>query len=105
MTSGFGGFGLLGSALLTLTESEKKIIAWNNVPAIAGASYKIDCDLRYIVWEEYGKYAEYGWQIDHIVPEVFGGLSLSTNLRARHWRGNSQAGGYAGALSKRLRSY
>ncbi|HML15144.1 MAG TPA: hypothetical protein VK456_17690 [Xanthobacteraceae bacterium] len=102
MSNGIAGFGLLGASPFEWTDEEKKIIAWNNVLPIPGKTYKVDCDGLYIVWEEYGKRSDYGWQIDHAVPEVFGGLSTITNLRARHWRGNSRAGGYAGALAKFL---
>ena len=85
---------------LELPVAERKLAAWNNVPSVLGQRYKVDCDGRHIVWEDYGKCTEYGWQIDHITPQSLGGLSLHSNLRARHWRGNSGAGGLLGNLAK-----
>jgi len=80
------------------SDDVKKGIAWNNVPGVPGTTFKLDCDRNWIAWEEYGKYTDYGWQIDHTMPVAFGGSDTSSNLRARHWRGNSRAGGFAGSL-------
>lgn len=85
---------------LGITDEDRKLIAWNNVPVVPGQSHKIDCDNHYIVWEEYGKYSTYGWQVDHAVPTVLGGADVPTNWRARHWKGNSQAGGRLSLLGR-----
>jgi hypothetical protein len=85
------------------TDEEKKRAAWEKATFVPGQMYRIDCDGRAIVWDQYGKYGEFGWQIDHIIASVFGGLDELWNLRARHWMGNSQAGGLAGVLATRLR--
>ena len=83
-----------------LTEDLRKLAAWYKASSVAGAAYRIDCDGRSIVWEEYGKYTDSGWQIDYILATAAGGTDQLFNLRARHWRGTSQAGGLLGALLK-----
>jgi hypothetical protein len=60
--------------------------------------WAIDCDGRFIRRSEYGQYSEFGWQVDHTVPSAIGGNDLFANLRPRHWRGNSMAGGSLGGL-------
>lgn len=74
-------------------DETQKRTAWDNADWVPGTSYKVDCDGRYMLWTEYGKRSMYGWQIDHAFPSVFGGLTVGANLRARHWRGNAEAGG------------
>jgi hypothetical protein len=53
-----------------------------------------------MLWAEYGKHTEYGWEIDHAIPRVMGGLTVSWNLRARHWRGNAEAGGSPSGMGR-----
>ena len=83
------------SALLNPTDEERKVAAWQRARPITGsdpAIVRIDCDGR-IIWLDHGLRSEYGWEIDHIVPLALNGLDTLSNLRARHWRGNSRAGG------------
>jgi hypothetical protein len=82
---------------LGLSEAEKKRAAWANATPTADPSVRIDCDGLRIKWEEYGKYSPFGWHIDHVNPLALGGLDSSSNLRARHWRGNCRAGGILGS--------
>jgi hypothetical protein len=83
----------------TTKEERDKLTAWNNAFAVPGnPEHRYDCDNRLIRWSEYGRYSEFGWQIDHIQPSVFGGLDIPSNYRARHWRGNTLAGGLLGYL-------
>jgi len=58
----------------------------------------MDCDNRIICRAEYGKYTAFGWQVDHAIPVVLGGPDFFSNLRPRHWMGNSAAGGLLGGL-------
>jgi hypothetical protein len=37
---------------------------------------------------DYGKQTEYGWTLDHILPDSKGGTDHSTNLQALHWKNN-----------------
>lgn len=88
----------LASMLLNDKEHEKRT-AWNNAAPVPGRpELRIDCDYRYILWSEYGRLTEYGWEIDHAHPTALGGPPIGTNLRARHWRGNRRAGGLLGDL-------
>jgi hypothetical protein len=80
------------------SEAGKKVTAWFNASPTHNPNYMIDCDGRLIKWSEYGRYSEYGWQIDHANPLALGGSDSPLNLRARHWRGNSYEGGLLGAL-------
>jgi hypothetical protein len=81
------------------SEEQKKRAAWDAAKAVFGSSeIRIDCDGRSINWSEYGRYSEYGWQLDHVLPIALGGSDSLSNLRARHWRGNSLAGGLLGQL-------
>jgi hypothetical protein len=68
----FGPFG---------TDAEKKVAAWANARVTANPEWRHDCDGRLMAWSEYGRYSD-----------------LLTNLRARHWRGNSAAGGLLGGV-------
>lgn len=36
--------------------------------------------------------SEYGWEIDHIVPEALGGTSVLSNLQPLHWKNNAAKG-------------
>jgi hypothetical protein len=92
--------GRLRRGLLGVLDDMRKEAAWNNVPGAAGlnpAVEKIDCDCRHIRWAEYGKLSTYGWEIDHAQERALGGSDDFSNLRARHWYGNRQAGGILAA--------
>jgi hypothetical protein len=84
----------------SVRDEDRKFLAWNNVPSVPGQQYKTDCDGRLIAFEEYGRYSEYGWHIDHIIPLVLNGPDVPANWRARHWKGNTEAGGRLSRLSQ-----
>ena len=54
--------------------------------------YRKDACNAWIIWEEYGKQTEFGWEVDHILPEVKGGTKDIDNLRAFHWENNKSKG-------------
>ncbi len=81
-----------------LSEDERKEAAWANATPTTDPHIRVDCDGRLIDWDEYGKYSQYGWHIDHINPLALGGRDSPENLRARHWRGNCGSGGLLGSL-------
>jgi hypothetical protein len=85
------------SGLINTPEHE---LVWN---ARVGVLYEWadDCDGRRIKKADYGKYTEYGWQIDHVTPTILGGLDIYANKRPRHWRGNSLAGAMVGNALRR----
>lgn len=91
----------LASILAGLSPEENAVFD-KATPAVGWPEYGIDCDGRSIKRSEYGKLSDHGWQIDHIRPIALGGSDHITNLRPRHWRGNSSAGG---ALSGLLNGY
>lgn len=47
-------------------------------------------------WMQYDQYgdrsAQYGWEIDHIVPVDKGGSDDLSNLRPLHWQNNASKG-------------
>lgn len=90
-------------AALTARYSQEQLMeaAWKcATPVGDGSIWRIDCDGRYILKQEYGLRSAYGWQIDHILARALGGQDVPWNVRARHHRGNAGAGGMlAAALS------
>ncbi|MDR0832671.1 MAG: HNH endonuclease [Candidatus Symbiothrix sp.] len=40
------------------------------------------------LWGMYGEQEDYGWEIDHALPESKGGTDHTENLRAMHWENN-----------------
>jgi len=96
MTKSYSG-GLLGLVGRT-EEGRRKLIAWNNAAPMQNSPDRIDCDGRIICWAEYGLKTACGWEIDHAIPTALGGSDLYENIRARHWQGNSKAGGILGGL-------
>lgn len=78
-----------------------RTVAWLAASPIFGSDpneLRQDCDGRLIRWSEYGQYSDFGWQIDHVRPIALGGLDSIGNKRARHWRGNTSAGGLLGQV-------
>jgi hypothetical protein len=74
----------------------RKFAAWSEALIIVDRDpdiWREDCDGRVIHWDEYGLQSTFGWHIDHIVPLAVGGPDELYNLRARHWEGNTRAGG------------
>lgn len=82
-----------------VAEYQRKLAAWGKAKPIPGYPDNVlrqDCDGRVIKRDEYGQHSDYGWEIDHITPVALGGSDAFSNLRARHWLGNSSAGGLLG---------
>lgn len=81
------------------SDHERKLAAWQKASIIPGRpqhEWRIDCDGRTVSWREYGRNSMYGWHIDHIIPQALNGPDELWNLRARHWMGNTKAGGNLG---------
>jgi hypothetical protein len=52
-----------------------------------------------IRYEDYGaRDADFGWEIDHILPNALGGPDAIANLRPLHCRRNAALGGILGGL-------
>lgn len=90
---------------MAIDDHFRKYTAWVKAAPITGSDpyvWRQDCDGRVIHWLEYGQHSTYGWEIDHIVPVAVGGSDADSNVRARHWRGNSSAGGMLGGIINNL---
>ncbi len=87
---------------MSLFEIGRNLAAWGKARAIPGRDpslWRIDCDGRIIYWPDYGdRRSDYGWEIDHILPNALFAWDAIQNLRARHWRGNASAGGILGSI-------
>ena len=83
-------------------EPQRRYVAWNNRGLFPSATTAFDQDGREIRWSEYGQLSQYGWHVHHRIDQVLGGRHTATNLVARHWRGNTQAGADLGALLNAL---
>lgn len=82
-----------------LPEDQRRGVAWANVQKIAGYPlWALDQDGRMIHWDAYGQTTDHGWHIHHRLDQALGGRHTASNLVARHWLGNTQAGGVLGAL-------
>lgn len=82
-----------------------KLAVWNKGEVISGsdpALWRRDANRSVIRFSDYGdRSSEYGWEIDHIIPDALGGMNALSNLRPLHWRTNSGLGGILGAILKR----
>ncbi len=71
----------------------RKVSAWNKARPIPGydpAVWRQDAFGDTILWSDYGKRTEFGWEIDHQLPQSkypFLTWNMS-NLRALHWKNN-----------------
>jgi hypothetical protein len=93
------GFNKLAAALHSWNAEEqeqRKRAAWEKAFPIPGKDPRLvrrDIEQRAMLWVEHGLKSTYGWEIDHITPLAIFGPDTLDNLRARHWKGNSSAGG------------
>jgi hypothetical protein len=72
------------------------LAVWNKLPLqpkFPDGSYKLDPCGTWIQWSAYGDTeAQYGWEVDHIVPVAKGGQDVLSNLQALFWLTNRQKG-------------
>ncbi len=77
-----------------------KLDAWSKAAPYQNLDpeeWRMDDYGKLIRYREYGKYSDYGWQIDHITPTALGGTDLASNKRALHHTVNQRLGGLLGA--------
>jgi hypothetical protein len=96
---------LLNALLYTepdVPEDQRQWVAWCNALPVPWADphnvWRYDQDGRLIYWHDYGKNVLHGWHVHHRRDQALGGRHNAANLVARHWLGNTQAGGLLGAL-------
>ena len=79
-----------------------KYFLWCNLRKIEGVDpdeYRRDYYGHTIKWLDYGnRNSKFGWEIDHVIPEMLGGTNALSNLRALHWRPNAIHGGSLSSL-------
>jgi len=70
---------------------EKVNTIWNKAKKINGQNsdkYRQDVGGAWIQKDKYGKEENFGWEIDHMLPESLGGTEHSTNLQPLQWENN-----------------
>jgi hypothetical protein len=76
--------------MANFTESKKKEI-WDKATRVDGNDddiFRKDPVGAWIKYDQYGQEEDYGWEIDHILPEAKGGTDDTKNLCAMHWKNN-----------------
>jgi hypothetical protein len=66
---------------------------WNSATIVPedkenGKTWRKDYCGAWIRFDQHGKEFEYGWEVDHMLPEAKGGTLHFDNLAALHWRNN-----------------
>lgn len=64
---------------------------WNKGIVVDGYDetlFRKDCCGAWIVKNEYGKNSAFGWEVDHVYPQIKGGSNDLVNLRPMHWENN-----------------
>lgn len=76
-------------------DAQRRLSAWLKAHTIQGYEHvahliRKDAYGKVILWNQYGITSEFGWEIDHELPEAhFPSLAKTpVNLRALHWRSN-----------------
>jgi hypothetical protein len=78
--------------MLSYTEKDKALV-WSMAKIVPGYDqneYRKDRCGAWIAWINFGdRNADYGWEIDHIVPVSKGGRTHVTNVQPLHWKNNA----------------
>lgn len=66
-------------------------LVWNKATKVEGyneAKYRKDACGAWIARDKFGQIHNYGWEVDHIYPQIRGGNDNTLNLRALHYKNN-----------------
>ena len=77
-------------------EATKKTV-WQNggtfIPGRSPDEWKYDRCGAIMQYSKHGDTnSQYGWEIDHIIPQAHGGTDIITNLQPLQWRNNRKKG-------------
>jgi len=79
-----------------LVTEDLKIEVWIKggvIPNFSPAIWRWDACGAVIRYDDFGdRESEYGWEIDHIIPEIRNGSDHITNLQPLHWENNASKG-------------
>ena len=68
-------------------------MVWNKGFIVQGynsSEYRKDAYGTWIAWAQYGdRNAEFGWEVDHIIPLSKNGAHHIDNVRPLHWKNNA----------------
>ena len=75
--------------------SATKDFVWNKGKKVDGKDakkWRKDYSGALICYDDYGKVSDYGWEIDHYIPQRKGGSDYLSNLFPLHWMNNKVKG-------------
>lgn len=76
--------------------SEIILAVWKKGRVVSGNDPDVFRKDACSAWMQFSKHgdrdAKYGWEIDHIIPDIHGGTDALSNLQPLHWKNNVEKG-------------